>query len=678
MFKYSLSLILLTVSIISNCQTVIRGPYLQMPTHESIVVMWRTSSATQSRVVFGTNPSNLNLVATSGGNNTDHKVILTGLQPFTRYYYAVGNTGNILGGGTLQHTFLTHPVPGTEMPIRIWSIGDFGKGNAGQIDVKNAYLNYADTGITNVWLWLGDNVYNDGKDSEYQSKVFGYTGFNDLFSWMPFYPTPGNHDYNEIWDESTFLGIPYSNIPLTSHQGPYYDIVEVPKQAEAGGHPSNLEVFYSFDYGNVHFLSLNSEIWDLGNTLTAINQMKNWITQDLQQNTKLFTVAFFHQPPYSKGSHDSDSGIELVMKCMREEIIPLLESYDVDLIVCGHSHVYERSYLIKGHYGNSSSFNPAQHLVNGTSGNIQNNTPYIKDSLPTSDGSLYVVCGNSGSSESGASLNHPVFFYSEGSSYGSFVMEVYKNRLDGKYLASNGNINDQFTLLKKNMILNPIANQTICQGDIISVQATTQGGSDHIGFSWTGSSSTSQSASFSPATSGIFFVTAMDSLTGQHITQSFSIQVFAPDLSLDIINDTLFAESGYTYQWMLNGTPIAGANQNYLVPVVNGNYSVVISQGACVEVSNVFPINGLSDSSSDFLPGISIFPNPGNGLFILKCTSSEPIDFVVVDGRGRKIRDGRISNTPYQINISNEENGIYFLILKSGQKSTSRILTLQK
>ena len=108
-------------------------------------------------------------------------------------------------------------------------------------------------------MWLGDNVYDDGKDSEYQTRLFELNGFKDVFNRLPFWPSPGNHDYNEVWEQSTLFGIPYSNIPLSQHEGPYFDMVDVPQQGEAGGFPSQLEVYYSFDYGDVHFLSLNSE-----------------------------------------------------------------------------------------------------------------------------------------------------------------------------------------------------------------------------------------------------------------------------------------------------------------------------------------------------------------------------------------------------------------------------------
>jgi hypothetical protein len=215
-----------------------------------------------------------------------------------------------------------------------------------------------------------------------------------------------------------------------------------------GGVASNTELYYSFDYGNIHFVCLNSELQSYTNSSSS--PMFNWLRSDLQANTKEWTVCYFHQPPYSKGSHNSDDFWELLMLAMRQNALPILEQYDVDLVLCGHSHVYERSKLIKGHYGYSFSFNNNTHTVSNNSGNFSQGQHYTKYLNGTNDGTIYVVCGNSGSSESGSSLNHPVMVASDGgsSAYGSLLLEVNGNRLDGKYIKSNGVIDDEFTIIK--------------------------------------------------------------------------------------------------------------------------------------------------------------------------------------------------------------------------------------
>lgn len=87
--------------------------------------------------------------------------------------------------------------------------------------------------------------------------------------------------------------------------------------------------------------------------------MVSWLKKDLAQTKQQWLITFFHHPPYTKGSHDSDkksdSGGRLIET--RENILPVLERAGVDLVLSGHSHMYERSELINCHYGDSSTFN---------------------------------------------------------------------------------------------------------------------------------------------------------------------------------------------------------------------------------------------------------------------------------------------------------------------------------
>ncbi|MBK8497636.1 MAG: metallophosphoesterase [Flavobacteriales bacterium] len=431
-------------------QYVVRGPYLQMPTRDGMSVLWRTNVASNTRLWCGPHPDSLVLVSSSATLVTDHRARIIGLQAATTYYYAVGANGTMLAGADNLHRFRTLPLPGSPQHVRAWALGDFGKGNDHQVGVKQSFETQA-AAATDLWIWLGDNVYDNGTDAEYQAKLFQWQGFSDIFRWMPFYPTPGNHDYNAIWQQSALFGIPYSSIALEDHEGPYYDLVEVPQQGEAGGVASGLELFYSFDLGDAHFVSLNSEVYDLLGLSDGIDRMTDWLELDLAQNQRRFTVVYFHQPPYSKGSHDSADWTEFVMAAMRERVVPVLESFDVDLVLGGHSHVYERSHLIHGHYGDPDSFDTATMLRDGSGGDYDAGTPYHKDLLSTTpDGTVYVVCGNGGSSESDAPLDHPVMHHAEGGPgvCGSFLIDIEGERLDGRYLREDGTIGDRFTIIK--------------------------------------------------------------------------------------------------------------------------------------------------------------------------------------------------------------------------------------
>lgn len=444
--------LLIISSNVGNAQQLLRGPYLQKLTSTSINVRWRTDVAATTKVYYGTDVNNLTQTVSDNTAVTDHDIAITGLQPFTQYFYKIESNGTELmnGGSIADQHFKTAPIPGTVQPIRVWSIGDFGKGNLGEKKVRDSYLQYSQGTHTDVWLWNGDNVYENGTDAEYQERVFDTLyGYGNVFKNMPFFPCPGNHDYNSI------CPIPCGTDP-NQHSGPYYDMVTVPTNGEAGGVPSGLKNYYSYDYGNVHFVSLNSELgsttasydWNgvYGADHAANSPMMQWLRADLTANNLPWVIVYWHQCPYTQGSHHSDDFWEIYMKAMRQNIVPVLEEYNVDLVISGHSHVYERSYLIKGHYGTSGTFNSSTMMINSTSGNETLGEAYLKDSI----GTVYVVSGNAGSEDSDPEFPYPCMYFSDGGNniYGSFLMDINDNKLTGKYLTSEGEIKDQFTIIK--------------------------------------------------------------------------------------------------------------------------------------------------------------------------------------------------------------------------------------
>src|SRR5262245_29190900 len=87
-------------------QSMTRGPYLQSGTENSVVVRWRTTTATDSRVRFGPQAGQLTSVVDALPITTEHVVRLAGLTPSTRYYYSVGTTAATLAGNDANHFFV--------------------------------------------------------------------------------------------------------------------------------------------------------------------------------------------------------------------------------------------------------------------------------------------------------------------------------------------------------------------------------------------------------------------------------------------------------------------------------------------------------------------------------------------------------------------------------------------
>jgi Bacterial Ig domain/Calcineurin-like phosphoesterase/Purple acid Phosphatase, N-terminal domain len=402
---------------------VTRGPYLQMGTTTSMVICWRTATPGDSRVRYGTSLSNLNLIAVDTAATTEHRVTLTGMSPNTKYYYSFGTSSLTLGGGDPTHFFVTSPA--AAKPTRIWVLGDAGTAGEGQRLTRDAYYNFTGSRFTDLWLMLGDNAYDFGSDSDYQRGIFNVYPMTLRQSVL--WPAIGNHDS---------AGLPNPVKPL-----PFHNIFVLPQNGEAGGIASGTEDYYSFNYGNIHFVCLDS----FTSARAPGSPMLSWLQNDLANNSKDWVIAFWHHPPYSKGSHNSDTEEELVE--MRQYLLPILENHGVDLVLCGHSHGYERSYLLDGHYGVSGTFTGSMKKNDGD-GRPAGAGAYTKPTLGPAPhgGTVYVVAGNAGQLSGGA-LNHPGMFISM-NNRGTLVLDVDSNRLDAKYIRDTGAIDDSFTIIK--------------------------------------------------------------------------------------------------------------------------------------------------------------------------------------------------------------------------------------
>ncbi|MEN8260391.1 MAG: metallophosphoesterase, partial [Pseudomonadota bacterium] len=310
---------------------------------------------------------------------------------------------------------------------------DSGTADSNAAAVRDAYKNFNGSRYTDLLLMLGDNAYDNGTDSEYQKAVFNM--YPEVLRQTPLWPTLGNHDARSA-DSSSLSGV-------------YYSLFHLPRNAEAGGVPSGTEAYYSFDYDNIHFICLDS----MDTSRSKTGSMMTWLKNDLAANDKDWTIAFWHHPPYSKGSHNSDS--ETAMIQMRENALPILESYGVDLVLTGHSHSYERSYLLDGHYGKSSTLTSGMILDNGD-GREDGDGAYFKTQLGPlpHDGAVYVVAGSSGKLRDGP-LNHPAMVVST-ITLGSVVLDISDGRLDAKFIDTSGKFRDYFTIEKGDDTLPPV------------------------------------------------------------------------------------------------------------------------------------------------------------------------------------------------------------------------------
>lgn len=435
-----------------------RGPYPQAATPETMHLLWRVrGGAGQPVVRYGTSFQSLDKTlpataiatrrtAAAGGSTNgaaplhsapagtvQYEAKITGLKPDTKYYYSVFDGTRALSPADAEHSFTTLPVPGTERPLLLWVVGDSGMANKFQKDSHTAMRDWLkkENRTLDGYIHVGDMAYGSGLDSEFQLTFFQI--YQDTLRNTVCWPALGNHEGKT------------SSGPKGT--GPYFDSYLVPTAGESGGVASGTEQYYSYDIGRVHFISLNS----YDTSRKPEGPMAQWLKADLEKSKQDWIIAFFHHPPYTKGSHDSDDlkkDKELVE--MRENIMPILEGGGVDLVLNGHSHIYERSFLIDGAYTTPTI---AEHAVlDDGDGNPKGDGPYKKSAgLVPHQGTVAVVAGHGGGKLGRNKAPHPVMFTSL-LEYGSFLIDLKGDTLTGMMMDSKGAFRDTFQMVKRGKV----------------------------------------------------------------------------------------------------------------------------------------------------------------------------------------------------------------------------------
>lgn len=511
----------------SGAQTLTRGPYLQIGNQTGVTIRWRTNVACNSRVTwgtaFGTYPNTVDDLTST----TEHIVRITGLSADTKYFYTIGTTTVTLQATNTNYV-LTMPAAGSTRKLRFLALGDCGNASTNQIDTKNAALNYIGSNDLDALLSIGDNAYNSGLDNELQTEFFDIYK-NDLFKYCKLFTVPGNHDYG---NSSANTGV---------RNNGYYTSFSVPTAAECGGIASGTKAYYSYDIGNVHFVALDSYGKEDANTTKLYDTSGAqcvWLKNDLAANTKQWVIVYFHHPPYTKTSHNSDTETGDLM-LVRERFIRILERYGVDLVLCGHAHGYERSYLLKNYYNNESSplldanFNAVLHTATGNTQNAKydgtaNACAYTYNSGQFNHGSVYIVSGSAGQlGGTSAGYPHNAMYYSNATNGGCFYIEVDSNRLDAKFISYTGTggsvapvVRDQFTIFKD---VKQVNNITVSQNDVLNIAASWRGN-----YYWPANGgATTQSVLVNTATPGTYNFTVADAATGSCFKDSFHVVVTA-------------------------------------------------------------------------------------------------------------------------------------------------------
>jgi hypothetical protein len=194
----------------------------------------------------------------------------------------------------------------------------------------------------------------------------------------------------------------------TANGQPFLDAFYLPTNSVDG-----TEKYYSWDYGNTHFVALD------GNQVFN-GAMYDWVDGDLASTTKRWKIVYFHQPMYSDpGVHGSDLNLRFYLE-------PIFMAHHVDLVFQGHNHYYSRSYPI----------------ANGVAVDTAQGSSYRNPG-----GVIYVVAGGGGRALY-ATTNTDPLIRSAFSVFHTAAVDVVGDSLYVQAVEPDGTVFDSFSIVK--------------------------------------------------------------------------------------------------------------------------------------------------------------------------------------------------------------------------------------
>lgn len=323
------SICLLIVFILSSASAfagIQKGPYLLFEgDNTSMSVLWQTDGQETNTIRWGTDTSYSMGQSSVGtyGTAFQHKYVITGLQPETKYYYQVDGYGS--------GSFRTAP-DATATAVKLFAYGDTRSTPSAQEQVvgtmRAAYL--SDPDFQTISLHAGDWVASNS-ESKWTKEWFVNTNpqMHAFQAEVPIVGVRGNHEGSGTVFKKYF-------------PEPY-----------VGG------FYWSFDYGPAHIA-----IVDQFTPYAPGSAQYNWLNNDLAASSKPWKLVVLHGPGWTAG------GMHPNNKTVQTKLQPLFKKYHVKMVIGGHNHYYSRAVV-----------DNIQHLTLGGGGaplmNPSSNKPFV-------------------------------------------------------------------------------------------------------------------------------------------------------------------------------------------------------------------------------------------------------------------------------------------------------------
>ncbi len=288
------------------------GPYLMDSRPESIIIAWRTVDTVVGKVNFGPDDT-LSGEASDNEAKRYHQILLEGLTPGTRYAYQVSTPEKT----SSVHHFVT-PVAGQPTRFVVWGDNQSGWDNFTQLQPL------MEARAPHALLGVGDHISKGKVEELWLQELFGPA--RALLHDVPLFAAIGNHEENaSFWYD--FFAYPEGEVP----------------------EDENSEAYYSFTFGNVFFLIINTNtvFFPIGDVDTPVSEwIREQVTSPAAQNAT-WRIAYGHEPGITENWSPDNCKYD-GYKPVRNWFLPFIAEHGFHLYMAGHTHSYERALMDTG------------------------------------------------------------------------------------------------------------------------------------------------------------------------------------------------------------------------------------------------------------------------------------------------------------------------------------------
>lgn len=297
-------------------------PYLQQTDLTSLSILWQTDLITEYELIWGEEPTSMNNSVISDSASIIHEAKLFNLKPGKTYYYQIeqGKSRSEI------HPFKL-PADTTHFDFAIWGDSQSGWDTFDQVvRAMQAHPIEFSVGVGD----LADQAWRPLQYTQLLKTLYPISAHTPVFM------VPGNHDYDGFYD--TMVADNYHQYARNGQE--------------------NQRTYYSWRSGNTAFIALDPHVtFPVG--IEESSEQYKWLIDELNKpfwREAAWHFIVLHHPPYAQGWPGYHGEISV-----REVLEPLIEEYEIDFVVTGHSHAYER--LIK-QYGDQTTY----YIVTGGAG----------------------------------------------------------------------------------------------------------------------------------------------------------------------------------------------------------------------------------------------------------------------------------------------------------------------